>query len=195
MVAVSVPGGMRLRAAYPVALSAMATNAPPCAMPACCDIAGDNGTSISAAPGATCVSCAPMVFIKPCLAKLARMRASNSGSLGVKTFKRCRPRGSLLTSIETLPQARRNFVMSAYGPKRTWPSAVHMSAFGCKADMTVWGCLLLWSLLGVKRTWASAPHMSAFDPKRTWRSQCDPRSQIAAPNVLALYNSWISGKR
>ena len=42
-----------------------------------------------------------------------------------------------------------------------------MSAFGCKADMTVWGCLLSRSLLGVKRTCRFALHMSAYDPKRT----------------------------
>ena len=40
--------------------------------------------------------------------------------------------------------------MSAIGTKRTWGSALHMSAFGGKADMTF--CSL---------------HMSAFDPKRT----------------------------
>jgi hypothetical protein len=28
--------------------------------------------------------------------------------------------------------------MSAYGPKQTWATAPHMSAFGGKADMTVW---------------------------------------------------------
>src|SRR5262245_9604502 len=27
--------------------------------------------------------------------------------------------------------------MSAIGPKRIWPRALHMSAFGCKADITV----------------------------------------------------------
>src|SRR5262249_53307279 len=42
-----------------------------------------------------------------------------------------------------------------------------MSAFRCKADMTVCGCLLLRSLLGVKRTCSFALHMSAYDPKRT----------------------------
>src|SRR5262245_43582594 len=42
-----------------------------------------------------------------------------------------------------------------------------MSAFGGKADMTVCGSPLSWSLLGVKRTWPFALHMSAFDPKRT----------------------------
>src|SRR5262249_15379374 len=57
--------------------------------------------------------------------------------------------------------------MSAIGPKQTWPRAVHMSAFGGKADMTICACLLLRSLLGVKRTCRTALHMSAFDPKRT----------------------------
>jgi hypothetical protein len=42
-----------------------------------------------------------------------------------------------------------------------------MSAFGGKADMQFYGCLLLRSLLGVKRTSLVALHMSAFDPKRT----------------------------
>src|SRR5262249_4497320 len=58
--------------------------------------------------------------------------------------------------------------MSAIGPKQTWAIALHMSAFGGKADMTFCGCLLFRSLLGVKRTWAGAVHMSAFYPKRTW---------------------------
>src|SRR5262247_2142411 len=57
--------------------------------------------------------------------------------------------------------------MSAFGPKRTCTSALHMSAFGCKANMTVCGGPLSRSLLGVKRTWFVAAHMSAFDPKRT----------------------------
>src|SRR5215831_2676082 len=59
--------------------------------------------------------------------------------------------------------------MSAIGPKRTSLVAPHMSAFRGKADMTIWACLLLRSLLGVKRTWVGALHMSAFDPKRTSR--------------------------
>jgi hypothetical protein len=42
-----------------------------------------------------------------------------------------------------------------------------MSAFGCKADMTVCGNPLSRSLLGVKRTLSIALHMSAYDPKRT----------------------------
>jgi hypothetical protein len=57
--------------------------------------------------------------------------------------------------------------MSAIGPKRTSLVAPHMSAFRGKADMSIWACLLLRSLLGVKRTWVGALHMSAFDPKRT----------------------------
>src|SRR5262245_17908642 len=52
-------------------------------------------------------------------------------------------------------------------PKRTSQAAPHMSAFMGKADMTIWACLLLRSLLGVKRTCLFAMHMSAFDPKRT----------------------------
>jgi hypothetical protein len=39
--------------------------------------------------------------------------------------------------------------ISAYGPKQTWASAPHMSAFGDKADMTLCGNPLLRSLLGV----------------------------------------------
>jgi hypothetical protein len=60
-----------------------------------------------------------------------------------------------------------NGAMSAIGPKRTSVIALHMSAFGGKADMTLGGSPLLRSLSGVKRTWAVAPHMSAYDPKRT----------------------------
>jgi hypothetical protein len=58
--------------------------------------------------------------------------------------------------------------MSAFGPKQTWPRAVHMSAIGGKADMAVCENPLLRSLLRVKRTWLFALHMSAFDPKRTY---------------------------
>ena len=57
--------------------------------------------------------------------------------------------------------------MSAIGPKQTWAVALHMSAFGGKADMTIRACLLLRSLLGVKRTSHFAAHMSVSDPKRT----------------------------
>src|SRR5262249_32839173 len=61
-------------------------------------------------------------------------------------------------------------LMSAIGPKQTWTSAPHMSAFGGKADMTLCGNPLSRSLLGVKRTSLFAAHMSAYDPKRTCRS-------------------------
>jgi hypothetical protein len=59
------------------------------------------------------------------------------------------------------------FAMSAIGPKQTCLVAPHMSAFGCKADMTLCGNPLLRSLLGVKRTWRLHCEMSASDPKRT----------------------------
>jgi hypothetical protein len=45
--------------------------------------------------------------------------------------------------------------------------ARQMSAFEGKADMTVCGNSLSWSLLGAKRTCPFALHMSANDPKRT----------------------------
>src|SRR5262249_10906727 len=57
--------------------------------------------------------------------------------------------------------------MSAIGPKRTYAAALHMSAFGGKADMALCGNSLSQSLLGVKRTCFFALQMSAFDPKRT----------------------------
>jgi hypothetical protein len=64
-------------------------------------------------------------------------------------------------------------MMSAIGPKQTWGSALHMSAFGGKADMTLCGNPLSRSLLGVKRTSPFAVQMSAFDPKRTSIQQKD----------------------
>src|ERR1700755_3524095 len=63
--------------------------------------------------------------------------------------------------------------MSAYGPKQTSASALHMSAFGGKADTTLCGTLSR-SLLGVKRTCPFAPHMSAHDPKRTFAGSLLP---------------------
>ena len=56
---------------------------------------------------------------------------------------------------------------SASGTKRTLRVALHMSAFGGKADMTVCGNPLSRSLFGAKRTCPFALHMSANDPKRT----------------------------
>src|SRR5262245_5398870 len=68
--------------------------------------------------------------------------------------------------------------------------AVHMSAFGGKADMTVCGSSHSRSLLGVKRTCPFALHMSAFDPKRTWASAlqvsafgCKADTEIDSRNV------------
>src|SRR5262245_56701408 len=63
-----------------------------------------------------------------------------------------------------------------------------MSAFGCKADMAVCGCLLSRSLLGVKRTLRQfgplkplAVLMPAYDPKR--------RSTHVAKPVPSPYKS------
>jgi hypothetical protein len=42
-----------------------------------------------------------------------------------------------------------------------------MSAFGGKADMTIFGMSAFAVAIGVKRTSLFAAHMSAFDPKRT----------------------------
>jgi len=58
--------------------------------------------------------------------------------------------------------------MSAIGPKRTCVAALHESAIGGKADMTIGTCPLSWSLLGAKRTCLVALHMSACDPKQTY---------------------------
>src|SRR5262249_7002729 len=63
--------------------------------------------------------------------------------------------------------------MSAFGPKQTSASALHMSAFGGKADMAFSGKSLLRSLLGVERTCPFALQMSAYDPKRTWSRMLD----------------------
>ena len=72
--------------------------------------------------------------------------------------------------------------MSAIGPKQTWPSAPHMSAFGGKADMTIGTCPLSWSLSGVKQTSLVAAHMSAYDPKRT-------RQQRPASTIYRILKS------
>src|SRR5262249_230835 len=72
---------------------------------------------------------------------------------------------------------------------RTFVVAPHTSAFGGKADMTLCGCPLSWSLLGVKRTCSVALHMSANDPKRTC---CTPEPLQDAPhsncNVVACFD-------
>ena len=58
--------------------------------------------------------------------------------------------------------------MSAIGRQPTFASALHMSAFGGKADMGLCGISLSRSLSGVKGTCHFAPQMSAYDPKRTY---------------------------
>src|SRR5262245_20855751 len=77
---------------------------------------------------------------------------------------------------------------SAFGPKRTWARALHMSAFWGKADMAFCGISLSRSLLDVERTWLVAAHMSAFDPKRTstrgWTPFCE--STIRSTNISVL---------
>jgi hypothetical protein len=60
----------------------------------------------------------------------------------------------------------------ALGPKQTCASALHMSAFGGKADITFCGNPLSRSLLGAKRTCRFALHMSANDPQRTFVLHC-----------------------
>src|SRR5262245_44385465 len=75
--------------------------------------------------------------------------------------------------------------MSAIGPKRTSLVALHMSAFGGKADMTLCRSPLSRSLLRVKRTSLFATHMSAYDPKRT----CVPPFPSV---ILSLYDVFSS---
>ena len=41
------------------------------------------------------------------------------------------------TNAANVKKALANSEPSTHGTKRTWASAPHMSAFGCKADMTV----------------------------------------------------------
>src|SRR4029453_8947382 len=77
--------------------------------------------------------------------------------------------------------------MSAIGPKRTSLVALHMSAFGGKADMTVCGKPLSRSLLGAKRTCPFALHMSATDPKRTFGYGC------GSPANLSVFHDFSRG--
>jgi hypothetical protein len=72
-----------------------------------------------------------------------------------------------------------------------------MSAFGCKADMTLRGCPLFRSLLGAKRTCLVALHMSTSDPKRTWwgPSWCRFEPSLGKGNAAArvhLNSRWVS---
>src|SRR5262245_46681328 len=74
--------------------------------------------------------------------------------------------------------------MSAIGPKQTSATALHMSAFGGKADMTGYGSPLSRSLLGVKRTCLCALHMSAYDPKRTSTA---PSSELVFADTMPIF--------
>src|SRR5262245_13737462 len=56
-------------------------------------------------------------------------------------FRRCQARGA--QRHEEFSERAAATVMSACGPKQTWASALQMSAFGGKADMTICACLLL----------------------------------------------------
>src|SRR5215467_11087504 len=85
--------------------------------------------------------------------------------------------------------------MSAIGPKQTWARALHMSAFGGKADMTFCGSPLSRSLLGVKQTSLFATHMSAFDLQRTSSAKVFLRCTAqgfdeASVTALALDRGW-----
>src|SRR5262245_54208111 len=80
--------------------------------------------------------------------------------------------------------------MSAIGPKQTCARALHMSAFGGKADMTICGNPLSRSLLGAKRTCRFALHMSANDPKQTSSSRSAPR---ARPHIRPLKCARLGG--
>src|SRR5262249_29869522 len=70
--------------------------------------------------------------------------------------------------------------MSAFGPKQTWPIALHSVLRG-KADMTVCASPLSRSLLGAKRTCLFAPHMSASDPKKGTSLAFTQTLQIVCP--------------
>jgi len=82
--------------------------------------------------------------------------------------------------------------MSAFDPKRTCASALQMSAFGVKADMTVSGYPLSRSLLGVKRTCPFALQMSAYDPKRTSSSLTTYRGPVVHGTPTSLGNPEIA---
>jgi len=69
---------MRLSAAYPAAVSAIALTIPPCTKPCCWDVLGDGRSAISTEPGEIGPMIAPTAVICPCFAKLERMRDSAS---------------------------------------------------------------------------------------------------------------------
>ena len=60
--------------------------------PILCETDGLAGRAISTIPGATCTRDAPKAVIKPCLAKLAWMRAWNAGTIGARSFNAQDPR-------------------------------------------------------------------------------------------------------
>jgi hypothetical protein len=57
--------------------------------------------------------------------------------------------------------------MSAIGPKQTSLVALHMSAFGGKADMAIATMSAFAVAIGGKADMAIAVQNSAYDPKRT----------------------------
>jgi hypothetical protein len=58
--------------------------------------------------------------------------------------------------------------MSAIGPKQTWAIAMHMSAFGGKADITFCGMSAFAVAIGGEAEVELRCEMSVVDPKRTW---------------------------
>src|SRR5512134_3274540 len=68
--------------------------------PCCWLRSGRYGSWIVATPGSTRVSTAPISFIAPCRAKLARTRASNAGSAGWKAIAAGYPRSGRVPSDE-----------------------------------------------------------------------------------------------
>ena len=71
-----VPAGMSVNAAQPQALSRMAMPTPAWKKASCWLSSGENGTSISTAPGSILLSSAANVAIKPCRANVSRARCS-----------------------------------------------------------------------------------------------------------------------
>ncbi len=78
-VSTSEVGGIRVRAAYPPALSAMALVAPAWTQPCCWLTSGRLGSAICTDSGTTWHSRAARSHINPCRSKLARMRSTTSG--------------------------------------------------------------------------------------------------------------------
>ena len=81
-----------------------------------------------------------------------------------------------------------------YWPKADICSALHMSAFGSKADMAVCGIAFA-PLLGAKRTCPFALHMSANDPKRTLRQLGAFRKRYVEPVRCLVLSPLGAGMR